>query len=143
MDSIGTIIFFQLWCEACSFSKMFSRKTTFLCFFGPSTHFSSFVWNKKEAQWNLAKIGPNESPWTPIIDHLVQFWIMSVPKQPPLKLKPANLNKALAGEAEARTRMQYQENEKNDYMVQNNSKMLIFVKTNLWEATCLTPKLEK
>ena len=23
------------------------------------------------------------------------------------------------------------------------SKMLIFVKTNLWEATCLTPKLEK
>ena len=26
---------------------------------------------------------------TPIFDHLVQFWIMSVPKQPPLKLKSA------------------------------------------------------
>ena len=36
----------------------------------------------------MAKIGPQISLL--IFDNLVQFWIMSVPKQPPLKLKSEN-----------------------------------------------------
>ena len=64
-----------------------SRKTTCLCFFGPYYHFSAFFRIKKDAPWHFAKIGPSFSPWTPIFDHFVQFLIMSVPKQPPLKLK--------------------------------------------------------
>ena len=82
-------MFFQLWCEACSFSKIFSRKTTCVCFFGAYNHLSPFFQIQKDAQSNLATNGPYESPRTPIFDHLVQFWIMSVPKQPPLKLRPA------------------------------------------------------
>ena len=66
---------------------VFQKKTTCLGFFGPYYHFPAFFWNKKNAPWNSASIGPIESPWTPIFDHFVQLWIISVPNQPPLKLK--------------------------------------------------------
>ena len=85
--------FFQLWCEACSFSKIFFDENQHFCVFldHPYCDFSWFFRIKKDAQRNLAPNGPYESPWTPIFNHLVQFWIMSVPKQPPLKLKPVTL----------------------------------------------------
>ena len=63
------------------------QKTHKCCFSYNFVIVQLFFGIKKEAPWNLAKISPNESPWTPIFDHLVQFWITSVPKQPPLKLK--------------------------------------------------------
>ena len=67
----------------------FHEKQHFYVFVGPYYHFSAFFWIQKDATWNSASIGPNESPWTPIFDHFVQFLIISVPKQPLLKLKSA------------------------------------------------------
>jgi hypothetical protein len=52
-------------------------------------HFAISFRIKKDAHWIFAKICQIFSPWTPIWDHFVQFWMMSVPKQPPLKLKSA------------------------------------------------------
>ena len=80
-------MFFQLWDEACSFSKICFHEKQHFCVFWTILSFCFIFFYKKDAQWNLAKIDPNESPWTPIFDHLVRFWIMSVPKQPPLKMK--------------------------------------------------------
>ena len=57
--------------------------------FLPYCDFSTFCWIEKDTHWNFAKIGQNVSPWTLIFDRFVQFWMMSVPKQPPLKLKSA------------------------------------------------------
>ena len=84
-----TFHFLQIWDEAFCFPKFFTKKQTFLYFFGPYYHYSSFFWIKNDAPWNSASIGPNESPWTPVFDHFVQFLIMSVPKQPGLILKSA------------------------------------------------------
>ena len=67
--------------------KDFFTNNNMFVFFVPYYDFSAFLWIKKDAPWNSASIGPNESPWTPIFDHFVQFWIMSVPKQPGLILK--------------------------------------------------------
>ena len=82
---------------ACSFSKIFSRKTICLCFF--FLHHiiivPHFCWIAKDAHWNLAKIGTKISQWIPIWYHFVHFWIMSVLKQPPLKLKSVLLIKSL------------------------------------------------
>ena len=39
--------------------------------------------------WYLAKLGPKIGPRTPIFYNFVHFWIMSVLKQPPPKLKSA------------------------------------------------------
>ena len=87
--------FFQLWCEACSFSKIFSRKSTLLCFFEPYCHFSWFFRNKKDAQRNLATNDVYKSPWSPVIDHLVQFWIMSVQNNPRLSWSLFGFDEAL------------------------------------------------
>ena len=101
MDFIGTIVFFHFWDEAFCFSKIcFQKKQHFLCFFGPYYHFSAFFWVKKDAPWNSASIGPNESPWTPIFDHFVQFLIISVPKQPGLKLKSVKIEMLVARKIE-------------------------------------------
>ena len=67
--------------------KDFFHENQHFCVFSTILSFFSIFWIKKDAPWNSASIGPNESPWTPIFDHFVQFWIMSVPKQPGLKLK--------------------------------------------------------
>ena len=86
MDYIGTF-FFQLWCEACSFSKIcFHENTTCLCCFGPYYHFSCIFRIKKDAQGNFAINGPYESPWIPTFDDLVQFQIMSVQNNPHVDL---------------------------------------------------------
>ena len=49
--------------------------------------FFVFSRTRKDAHWNFAKICPIFSPWTPIWYHFIHFWMMSVPKQPGLKLK--------------------------------------------------------
>ena len=53
-------------------------------FFGSYCDFSWFFWVQKDAQRNLATNDVHESPWSPVIDHLVQFWIMSVQNNPRL-----------------------------------------------------------
>ena len=81
------MIFYTFGMRHLASQRFVSRKTTFLCFFQPYYHFSAFFRIKKDAPWNSASIGPSLSPWTPIFDHFVPFLIISVPKQPGLKLK--------------------------------------------------------
>ena len=88
MDYMGTSVFSNFGSMHVASQRYVFTKNNIFVFFWPYNHFSSFFRIKKDAQRNLATNGPYESPWTPIFDHLVQFWIMSVPKQPPLKLKP-------------------------------------------------------
>ena len=85
--------------------RFFSRKTIFLCFFRPYCHFSIFFRIEKDAHWNFAKIGQNFSPWTPIWDHFVYFWIMSVPEQPPLKLKSEHCSRQWQQHAKSRLQL--------------------------------------
>ena len=70
---------------------LFAKNYICVLFFWQYCHFSTFFRIKKDAHSNFAKIGKLFSRWTPIFDLFVQFWIMSVPKQPPLKLKFAFL----------------------------------------------------
>ena len=51
--------------------------------------FFHFFRIKKDAHWNVAKICPIFSPWTPIWDHFVHFGWCRYQKQPPVKLKSA------------------------------------------------------
>ena len=88
MDYIGTFGFSNFGVRHVASQRFVFTNINMFVFF--LTRLSFILLNKKDAQRNLAPNGPYESPWTPIFDHLVQFWIMSVPKQPPLRLKPAN-----------------------------------------------------
>ena len=81
---MGTFVISNFGMRHVASQRFVSRKSSFLCFFEPYCNFSYFFWNKKDAQHNLAKIGPYESPWTPEFDNLVQFWIMSVQNKPRL-----------------------------------------------------------
>ena len=84
VDNIGTFVFSNFGARHVASQRFFPRKSTFVCFFGPYCHFSWFFWGKKDAQRNLASNDVYESPWSPVIDHLVQFWIMSVQNNPRL-----------------------------------------------------------
>ena len=72
-------------------SQRFFEKLHVCVFVSPDDNFSTFFRIGKDAHWNFAKICQNFSPWTPIWDHFVHFWIMSVPKQPTLKLKSESM----------------------------------------------------
>ena len=88
MDYIVFFLFFTTLVWGMRLLKdFFSRKTTFLCFFLPYCHFSTFFRIKKDTHLNFAEFGHLFSPWTPIFDHFVHFLMMSVPKQPGLVLK--------------------------------------------------------
>ena len=82
MDFVGGIIFSNFGARHVASQRFFSRKSTFLCFFGPYGHFSWFFWVQKDAQRNLAHNDVYKSPWSPEFDHLVKFWIMSVQNNP-------------------------------------------------------------
>ena len=49
----------------------------------------AFVQTKKKTHCIFAKISPKLRPWTPIWEHFVHLWMMSVPKHSSLKLKSA------------------------------------------------------
>ena len=58
-------------------------------------HLFCVFWNfltKKDVHWHFANICLIFIPWTPIWTEFVHFWMMSVPKQPALKLKSAVIN---------------------------------------------------
>ena len=63
-----------------------SRFLLYVCIFMFCV-FGVFLPTKKDAHWNFAKICPIFSPWAPIWNHFVHFWVTSVPQQPGLKLK--------------------------------------------------------
>jgi hypothetical protein len=65
--------------------RFFFTKNYIFEFYQQYGKFSTFFQIKNDAHWNFVKICQIFSPWTPIWDHFVHFWMMSVPKQPPLK----------------------------------------------------------
>ena len=94
--------FFQFWYGMCSFSKMLFTKNDMFAFCWPDLlFFFVFFRTNKCTHWHFAKICPIFSPWTPIWDHFVHIWMMSVPKQPPLKLKSVK-NRCLENRGHAR-----------------------------------------
>ena len=67
---------------------MFFTKKLYVCdCFDHILIFFTFFRIEKDGHWKFAKSCPIFSPWTPIWDYFVHFWMMSVPKQPTLKLK--------------------------------------------------------
>ena len=82
--------FFQIGYGPCSFSKVFFHEKQHFCVCRPYYHFSTFFRIEKDTHWFFAKICLIFSPWTPIWDHFVYSWMMSVQKQPTLKLKSVN-----------------------------------------------------
>ena len=71
--------FLQLWYVACNIFAIFVWPFYFeICF-----------WITQDAHWNLAKIGQNFSFANFDVWEILFLWSVSVPKQPPLKLKSA------------------------------------------------------
>ena len=63
------------WLILIDFSWFFYDFKLYFSFFILFCFFSGFFGTEKDAHWNFAKICPIFSPWTPIWDHFVRFWI--------------------------------------------------------------------
>ena len=84
MDFIGTFYFSNFGVRHVASQRFFFTKINIFVFFWTILSFFLIFSNKKDAQRNLATNGRMRAREVPYIDHLVQFWIMSVQNNPRL-----------------------------------------------------------